>query len=124
MLADFRILSRNGICGFKLDEDYSLPSLRRRVGMYIEHVDLTSASIMPIQIANPSVVEKVERLAKATGLSKTAAVERAVDRLLREIDRPERPSERVKALLAQIDRIADRANASDPLQWDANGLPR
>lgn len=36
---------------------------------------------MPLQIANPTVVRKVEALAHATGLSKTAAVERAVDRL-------------------------------------------
>lgn len=92
--------------------------------MYIEHVEFDIGRIMPLQIANPSVVEKVERLAKATGLSKTAAVERAVDRLLREIDRPEQPSERVTALLAQIDRIPDRTNAFDPLPWDQHGLPR
>ena len=42
---------------------------------------------MALQIANPIVVKKVERLAKAVGLSKTAAVERAVDRLLGEIGR-------------------------------------
>ena len=36
---------------------------------------------MALQIANPIVVGKVERLAKATGLSKTAVVEKAVDRL-------------------------------------------
>ena len=33
---------------------------------------------MALQIANPVVVGKVERLAKATGLSKTAVVERAL----------------------------------------------
>ena len=36
---------------------------------------------MAVQIANPVVVGKVERLAKATGPSKTAVVERALDRL-------------------------------------------
>ncbi len=36
---------------------------------------------MALQIANPAVVSKVERLAKRTGLSKTALVERAIDRL-------------------------------------------
>ena len=33
---------------------------------------------MALQIANPAVVEKIEALARATGLSKTAAVEKAV----------------------------------------------
>jgi hypothetical protein len=37
---------------------------------------------MPIRIADPAVVAKIERLAAAAGLSKTAAVERAVDELL------------------------------------------
>jgi antitoxin VapB len=27
------------------------------------------------------------------------------------------------ALFAQLDRIPDRADAFDPLQWDAQGLP-
>ncbi len=36
---------------------------------------------MPIQIANPVVVAKIERLAAATGLTKTAAV-KAVDAML------------------------------------------
>ena len=39
---------------------------------------------MALQIANPVVVGKVERLAKATGLSKTAVVEKALDRLIGE----------------------------------------
>lgn len=39
---------------------------------------------MALQIANPAVVEKVNRLAALTGLSKTAAVEVAVDALLAE----------------------------------------
>jgi antitoxin VapB len=39
---------------------------------------------MPLQIASPTVVSKVERQAKRTGLSKTAVVERAGDRPLGE----------------------------------------
>jgi antitoxin VapB len=39
---------------------------------------------MALQIANPLVVAKIEALARATGLSETAAVEKAVDRLLAE----------------------------------------
>jgi len=79
-----------------------------------------------LQIANPSVVSKVERLAKRTGLSKTAVVERAVDRLLGETANPSGKSAhtRLAALLAQLDRIPDRADASDPLQWDELGLPK
>jgi antitoxin VapB len=79
---------------------------------------------MPLQIANPNVVRKVEQLAKATGLSKTAAVEYAVDRLLSETVAPDDAATRMAALLEQIDRIPDRADAFDPLDWDARGLPR
>jgi antitoxin VapB len=77
-----------------------------------------------LQIANPAVVGKVERLAKATGLSKTAAVERAVDRLLSEVANATDQTERIAALLAQLDRIPDRADAFDPLTWDERGLPK
>jgi antitoxin VapB len=79
---------------------------------------------MALQIAKPSVVSKVERLAKATGLSKTAVVERAVDRLISETTPLVKPAERMAALLAQLDRIPDRADASDPLAWDEHGLPK
>lgn len=79
---------------------------------------------MALQIANPLVVSKVERLAKRTGLSKTAVVERAVDRLLSETSAPAGQSARLAALLAQLDRIPDRADATDPLHWDENGLPK
>ena len=78
---------------------------------------------MALQIANPVVVSKVERLAKATGLSKTAVVERAVDRLISEtIGIPDQIAS-MTALLAQLDRIPDRADAFDPLPWDQHGLP-
>jgi antitoxin VapB len=81
---------------------------------------------MALQIANPVVVRKIETLARATGLSKTAAVEKAVDRLLAEqkIDRAADPWERLDALLAQMDQIPDLPNAYDPLDWDELGLPR
>ena len=79
---------------------------------------------MALQIANPSVVSKVERLAKSTGLTKTALVERAVDRLLQDTLRPAQQSERLAALLAQLDRIPDRSDATDPLPWDKHGLPK
>ncbi len=79
---------------------------------------------MALQIANPAVVSKVERLAKRTGLSKTALVERAVDRLLSETDSPNKQTARLTALLAQLDRIPDRSDATDPLAWDEHGLPK
>ncbi|MEO6207342.1 MAG: type II toxin-antitoxin system VapB family antitoxin [Candidatus Limnocylindrales bacterium] len=82
---------------------------------------------MALQIANPVVVRKVERLAKHTGLSKTAVVERALDGLIAEIgvtsDADDQMA-RLTALLAQLDRIPDRTDATDPLDWDADGLPR
>lgn len=79
---------------------------------------------MALQIANAAVVSKVERLAKATGLSKTAAVERAVDRLLSETVGTVKGSASMTSLLAQLDQIADRADAFDPLAWDEHGLPK
>ena len=41
---------------------------------------------MPLQIANPTVVTKVERLARATGWTKTAVVERASDRIAKSLN--------------------------------------
>jgi antitoxin VapB len=78
---------------------------------------------MALQIANPIVVAKVERLAKVTGLTKTAVVERAIDRLAAETQGASDPG-RMAALLAQLDRIPDRDDGLDPLQWDERGLPR
>lgn len=77
---------------------------------------------MALQIANPNVVAKVERLARATGLTKTAVVERAIDRLAVALQAPP-DTGRLAALLAQLDRIPDRPDARDPLEWDAHGLP-
>jgi antitoxin VapB len=78
---------------------------------------------MALQIANPTVVAKVERLARARGMTKTAVVEQAVDRLAGETQGIPGPG-RMAALLAQLDRVPDRADAFDPLEWDAHGLPK
>jgi len=77
-----------------------------------------------LQIAKPAVVVKVERLAKATGLTKTAVVERAVDRLLAELASADDHGDRMSALMAQFDRIPDRGDAFDPLVWDEYGVPK
>ena len=77
---------------------------------------------MPLQIANPKVVAKVEKLARATGLTKTALVERAVDRLGDDLD-ASRVGPRIRAILARMDEFPDRPDAHDPLQWDQQGLP-
>lgn len=93
--------------------------------MYIDRVEINIPDAdMALQIANPAVVSKVERLARRTGLSKTAVVERAVDRLLDETAQPSRQAARLTALLAQLDRIPDRSDASNPLEWDEQGLPK
>ena len=78
---------------------------------------------MALQIANPTVVAKVDRLAKATGLTKTAVVERAIDRLASEMQFRGNPGH-MAAPLDQLDRVPDRADAFEPLQWEAQGLPR
>ena len=79
---------------------------------------------MALQIANPVVVAKVERLARATGMTKTAVVERAIDRLASETHGSGADMGRLAALLAQLDRVPDRADALDPLEWDTKGLPK
>jgi antitoxin VapB len=85
-----------------------------------------SRGLMPIQIANPAVVAKIDRLAAATGLTKTAAVERAVDAML--ANRPNVSEDgfeaRALAILAQLDRIPDRTDAFEAIEWDERGLPR
>jgi antitoxin VapB len=85
---------------------------------------------MPIQIANPVVVAKIERLAAESGLTKTGAVERAVDALL--AARPNLSKQasmaRFNAILAQFDRLPRlseaESGAEDAIEWDENGLPR
>ena len=82
---------------------------------------------MALQIANPVVVHKIERLASLTGMNKTAAVEAAVDNLLAEAEasaRQDSSERRVAALLAQLDRIPDSAVPFDPFEWDEHGLPK
>jgi len=78
---------------------------------------------MALQIANPVVVAKVERLARATGMTKTAVVERAIDRLAAETQAVSAAGS-MAALLTQLDRVPDRADAFDPLEWDEQGLPK
>jgi antitoxin VapB len=77
---------------------------------------------MSLQIANPVVIAKVERLSRATGLSKTALVERALDCLAATLQRPT-TTHRLPDLLRLMDAVPERAGAADPLQWDADGLP-
>jgi antitoxin VapB len=79
---------------------------------------------MPLQIADRAVIDKVELLARRTGLSQTAVLERALDRLINESAQMLSNAEHLTALLAQIDRIPDRADAIDPVQWVAHGLPQ
>jgi antitoxin VapB len=82
---------------------------------------------MALQIANPQVVAKVEKLARATGMTKTAVVERAIDRLASETQGAADPGSgaaRMAALLAQLDRVPDRSEGFDPLDWDEQGLPK
>lgn len=80
---------------------------------------------MAIQIANPEVVKKVARLAQVTGLSKTAAVELAVDRALRESAQARGvATSDLAALLEQFDQVPDRPDAFEPVEWDDQGLPR
>ena len=61
--------------------------------------------------------------AEATGMTKTAVVERAIDRLAGETQGGRDPG-RLAALLAQLDRVPDRPDAFDAVPWDTHGLPK
>jgi len=79
---------------------------------------------MSIQIANPAAVAKIERLAAATGLTKTPAVEKAVDALLSAPALGSRDASmaRLSAILAQIDSIPDLPAPVEPIECDEHGL--
>ena len=83
---------------------------------------------MALQIANPAVVAKVAELAALTGLSKTGAVEKAVDEMLKAVAKPKNDDfeRQLMSLQAQIDALPLDPNA-DPnfeLEWDEWGLPK
>ncbi|OAN43926.1 hypothetical protein A6A04_08545 [Paramagnetospirillum marisnigri] len=82
---------------------------------------------MPVQIANPQVVAKIERLSRMTGLGKTAAVEAALDRMLEDIGRDHpspSPWARFDAVLAQLHRLSPRMDGFEAVEYDDAGLPR
>ncbi len=81
---------------------------------------------MALQIANPVVVEKIRELARISGTTKTAAVEQAVDRMLRATKPTDTSAQSAKlyALLAQLDRIAQTPKPSIDIVWDEFGLPK
>ena len=76
---------------------------------------------MALQIANPGVVRKIETLARATGLSKTAAVEKAGRAVIRVEGRRRGPS---SGIAWSADGVIVAAHHN--LEWDediAVGLP-
>ena len=81
---------------------------------------------MALQIANPAVVAKIDLLAQTIGLSKTAAVEKAVDLLLAQQETVDSDGvwKQMDAILDQIKRLPKNAAPFDPLEWDEHGLPR
>jgi antitoxin VapB len=81
---------------------------------------------MALQIANPLVVTKIHELARLTGMTKTAAVEKAVDEMLRQkqgIDNAKNGA-KMYALLAQFDRIPLDPKPATDIVWDEFGLPK
>jgi hypothetical protein len=78
---------------------------------------------MALHIAKRAVIAKIEALARATGLSKTAAVEEAVDRMLTEqqIARPGDPKPPqdwawLDAIIGKVDDDFARAVEEQPEQ--------
>lgn len=89
---------------------------------------------MTIQIANPELIAKIERLAGATGMTSVAAVETAIDRMLELREGQAVPSSddpasdaawnRFDELIRKFDRLPVASDAFDPLEWDDDGLPK
>jgi len=82
---------------------------------------------MPIQIANPQVVAKIERLSRAIGVGKTAAVEAAVDRMLTQVGASPADADLwngIDAIVAQMHRIPPRSDAFEAVAYDEMGLPK
>jgi len=83
---------------------------------------------MALQIANATVVAKVERLAASLGLSKTALVETAVDHLAAshalQAGAAAPRALQWAATLAQLQQVPDLADAYDATPWGPEGLPR
>jgi antitoxin VapB len=85
---------------------------------------------MPLRIADPQVVAKVERLSRLTGLGKAAAVEAALDRMLAEVG-PE-PAPQAKAdpwhgideIVARLHRLNPRPDPFEAVEYDEKGLPK
>jgi antitoxin VapB len=85
---------------------------------------------MALQIANPVVIHKVTELARITGLTKTAAVEEAVDEMLRTTSTLGASVQRddQRAMMMRLLRKFDRAapsleHGNSDIVWDDNGLP-
>jgi antitoxin VapB len=81
---------------------------------------------MSVQIADPQVIEKIERLSRLTGLGQTATVEAAVDRMLAELegDASSDPWAGVDAIVAQLHRIPLRPDNFKAVEYDDIGLPK
>jgi hypothetical protein len=70
---------------------------------------------MAIQIADSMIADKVDRLAKATGLSMTAVVELALDLWLSEMSGSLDQTERMTALMEQLEHRPDQAAPREPI---------
>ena len=78
---------------------------------------------MSVQIADPHVIEKIERLSQLTGLGQRATVEAAVDRMLAELegDVSSDPWAGVDAIVAQLHRIPPRPDNFEAVEHDDMG---
>jgi len=80
---------------------------------------------MPIQIANPDVIRKIERLARVTGLGKTGAVDAAVGRMLSDLAAGQPESwPGLDAIVEQLRKVPPRPDAFEAVAYDEHGLPK
>jgi antitoxin VapB len=104
-----------------------ISSSKSNVYMYMYNAHLnTKETAMAMQIANPTVIEKIDRLAKLTGRNKTAAVEDAVDKMLATLGTETREERyaRLLAIVEKIDALPPRHDPFEAIEWDEHGLPK
>ena len=70
---------------------------------------------MAIQIADSMIADKVDRVAKATGLSMSAVVELALDLWLSEMSGSSQRCEHMAARMAELDGVEPRGDIAGPI---------
>ena len=112
-------------------DDELVRALEERAGAHGRSVEAEHREILAAALMRPRGPSFAEILASMPEVGIDADFQRAAsvkeaprsDRLAGETQAASDPA-RMTALLAQLDRVPDGADALDPLEWEARGLPK